>query len=45
MVIPTSKLRLTYWEEDITYCALGEVSGKIVLGNRSGDVFVLDTGV
>ncbi|GAW04486.1 hypothetical protein F5879DRAFT_948646 [Lentinula edodes] len=31
--------------EDITFCALGEVSGKIVLGNRSGDVFILDTGV
>ncbi|KAJ3786461.1 hypothetical protein GGU10DRAFT_386617 [Lentinula aff. detonsa] len=30
--------------EDITYCALGEVSGKIILGNRSGDVFVLETG-
>ncbi|KAF5384599.1 hypothetical protein D9757_007456 [Collybiopsis confluens] len=30
--------------EDITSCALGEVSGKIVLGNRAGDVFVLDTG-
>ncbi|KAJ3848662.1 hypothetical protein EV368DRAFT_5461, partial [Lentinula lateritia] len=26
---------------DITFCALGEVSGKIVLGNRSGDVFIL----
>ncbi|KAJ4470181.1 hypothetical protein J3R30DRAFT_1235011 [Lentinula aciculospora] len=31
--------------EDIIYCALGEVSGKIILGNRSGDVFVLETGV
>ncbi|KAE9390461.1 hypothetical protein BT96DRAFT_1024562 [Gymnopus androsaceus JB14] len=31
--------------EDITHCALGEVSGRIVLGNRVGDVFVLETGV
>ncbi|KAJ3931238.1 MAG: hypothetical protein NXY57DRAFT_237885 [Lentinula lateritia] len=31
--------------DDITFCALGEVSGKIVLGIRSGDVFILDTGV
>ncbi|KAJ3718740.1 hypothetical protein C8R42DRAFT_674455 [Lentinula raphanica] len=31
--------------EDITHCALGEVSGKIILGNRSGDIFVLETGV
>ncbi|KIK51071.1 hypothetical protein GYMLUDRAFT_89152 [Collybiopsis luxurians FD-317 M1] len=31
--------------EDVTYCALGEVSGKMVLGNRSGDVFLLETGV
>lgn len=27
--------------EDLTHCALGEVSGRIVLGNRSGDVLVL----
>ncbi|KAF5359994.1 hypothetical protein D9758_007639 [Tetrapyrgos nigripes] len=31
--------------EDLTHCALGEASGTIVLGNRSGDVFLLDIGV
>ncbi|KAG5641585.1 hypothetical protein DXG03_004684 [Asterophora parasitica] len=27
--------------EDLTHCAIGEISGKIVVGNRSGNVFVL----
>ncbi|GLB43285.1 hypothetical protein LshimejAT787_1301860 [Lyophyllum shimeji] len=28
--------------EDLTHCAIGEVSGRIVLGNRAGDIFVLE---
>lgn len=27
---------------DLTHCALGEASRKIVLGNWTGDIFVLD---
>ncbi|KAF8799248.1 hypothetical protein BYT27DRAFT_7202411 [Phlegmacium glaucopus] len=28
--------------EDVTYCTFSELTGKIVLGNRSGDVSILD---
>ncbi|KAG7093454.1 hypothetical protein E1B28_007131 [Marasmius oreades] len=31
--------------EDLMHCALGEVGGIIVVGNRSGDVLLLDIGV
>jgi len=27
--------------EDLTHCAIGEVGGRIILGNRAGDIFVL----
>lgn len=27
--------------EDLTQCAIAEISGQIVLGNRMGDVFVM----
>ena len=33
---------MTFLVDDLTHCALGEASGKIVLGNRTGDIFVLD---
>ncbi|KAH0582474.1 hypothetical protein H2248_010418 [Termitomyces sp. 'cryptogamus'] len=28
-------------KDDLTHCAIGEVSGTIVLGNRAGEIFIL----
>ncbi|KAG6888744.1 hypothetical protein C0995_006214 [Termitomyces sp. Mi166 len=44
VVIPRQAV---YWiesydlREDLTHCAIGEVSGTIVLGNRAGHIFIL----
>ncbi|KAG7444491.1 uncharacterized protein BT62DRAFT_1008147 [Guyanagaster necrorhizus] len=34
--------KLSDRKEDFTHCALGEATGRIVLGNRAGDLFLLD---
>jgi hypothetical protein len=39
--ISASSLLTPFVLEDLTHCAIGEVSGLIILGNRAGDVFRL----
>ncbi|KAI3619272.1 hypothetical protein WG66_012952 [Moniliophthora roreri] len=38
------KFRSYDLNEDLMHCALGEVGGKIIVGNRAGNVYLLDIG-
>lgn len=36
------KLIMNLFIEDVTYCTFSELTGRIVLGSRSGDILILD---